>query len=264
MLVSYDLSQIELRVAALLSGEPALLRAYQHGEDLHTTRTVQLFGEDHLIAVYGPDFRKHPDFRAIERQLGKTVGFADLYRAGWRRIKATAMEKLGLDLADAFCQNIERSRPIVRPGLWAWQESLIESVRRNHRLELPILGHSRFFEGDVNDHINEIVNFPVQATAANFMSFVQIHIHRYLDPMALAPPGRQIHITANVYDALYFDVAPSHLSRLDSIFAEAVQSVTTTGYWAELQALTGNVVPVAYERTTHHDPSDQPTEHPAP
>ena len=255
MLVSYDLSQIELRVAALLSGDIALVNAYVHNADLHTDRTVHLFGDDFLREKYGEGYRKHPGFRALERQLGKTINFADLYRAGWKRIKATAMEKLGLNLSDHFCQNIERSRPVVRPGLWNWQESLIDSVRKTNRLELPIFGQSRFFEGDVGFHINEIVNFPVQATAANFMSCVQIEVHRQLDPMEIATPNRAVHLTANVYDALYFDVADSHLPRLDRIFQSAIHSVTTNGYWADLQRLTGNVVPVAYERSTHDHPS---------
>jgi uracil-DNA glycosylase family 4 len=58
----FDLSQIELRVAGLLSGEPSLIENYQRGGDLHTQRTIQMFGEDIV---------RDPYFKSQYRQVGK-------------------------------------------------------------------------------------------------------------------------------------------------------------------------------------------------
>jgi hypothetical protein len=44
-LFSYDLAQIELRIAALLSGEQSLIRAFLNGEDLHGARAIAIYGK---------------------------------------------------------------------------------------------------------------------------------------------------------------------------------------------------------------------------
>jgi DNA polymerase-1 len=63
-----DYSQIELRIAAKVSGDKALLEAYQRGEDLHTRTARNVLGIEEVT-------KQH-------RQLAKALNFGLLYGMG--------------------------------------------------------------------------------------------------------------------------------------------------------------------------------------
>ena len=42
--VAADYSQIELRILAHLSGEPAIIESFKRGEDIHTRTACEVFG----------------------------------------------------------------------------------------------------------------------------------------------------------------------------------------------------------------------------
>lgn len=67
VLVSIDLSQIEVRIAAALAGETALIEAFNRGEDAYDTVARTIFG---------------PGFTKAERAMAKRVVLATLYGAG--------------------------------------------------------------------------------------------------------------------------------------------------------------------------------------
>jgi hypothetical protein len=151
VILSPDLSQIELRVAALLSGDATMIREYQKPDpDLHTDRAISIFGLDYLTRKYGANF---PGIRAFakstkgERQVGKHVGFGDLFRAGAATMQSTVLEMTGQLLPISLFEKIVRERPFTRPGLWSWQEDLIATARRQGYIELPFVGQSRYFMG---------------------------------------------------------------------------------------------------------------------
>lgn len=80
-----DYSQIELRIAAALSGEPVLLEAFGSGRDPHTETAAKVFGKE-LDKV-----------SEIERHAAKTVNFGILFGAGPNRL---AIE-LGVPIQEA-------------------------------------------------------------------------------------------------------------------------------------------------------------------
>lgn len=67
VLISADFSQIEIRVAAALSGDKALTDPILNGEDTHDSTARHLFGEE---------------FTKDQRQIAKTVNFGSLYGGG--------------------------------------------------------------------------------------------------------------------------------------------------------------------------------------
>ena len=84
-LVSADYSQIELRVLACVSGDPALLTAFREGADIHT-RTASLLYDT------APD-QISPD----QRRAAKTINFGLIYGMGAQKLA----HELGIPLADA-------------------------------------------------------------------------------------------------------------------------------------------------------------------
>jgi DNA polymerase-1 len=147
-LVKADYSQIELRVAAKVSGDKALLEAYRQGEDLHT-RTARL--------VLGVE-----DVTKEHRQLAKALNFGLLYGMGWRRFREHARCNYALDLSEADARRYRNAFFASYPGLAAWHrcagrthDAAVETRTLTGRRRL---GVSRF---------TEKLNTPVQGTGAD-------------------------------------------------------------------------------------------------
>lgn len=246
-----DLSQVELRVAALLSGDPYLVAAYVNGEDLHAGRAVQIFG---------PSIREKPDFAKKWRQGAKHVNFTDLNLGGWLIIQKTLLKKVELYIGTDICKEIVRQRPIQRPGLTAWQEKLIHDTFAAGIQILPFTGISRYFiqprkrgwgdEGGEADLLKStIVNFPIQATAATTMMRIQAWLHRHLPSLNAARPN--IVMESNVYDAVYFDCrTPADAEIAKELFRQAVEYVAAHDYWAWMQELHGRTIPLGFDAHT--------------
>jgi hypothetical protein len=256
-IVSFDLSQIELRVAAILSGEPTLLAAFNSGLDLHTQRT---------LAIFGQDAKDRPDFKAL-RQIGKTVNFADLFGASSARLQRSVLDMSGTLYPLSFFDQIVASRHAQRPGLVGWQYSLCKQAEEQGYIELPYTGHTRTFTGFRLDErawrnkrelkqvlarggksmISEVCNFPVQATAGNVMLAIQNFIHRALGPLTSPTSHKQPQLFLQVYDALYFDCPPGTEQQAADLMWAAVEFVGTAGYWYELCKRSGHHAPLVYE-----------------
>lgn len=256
-IVSFDLSQIELRVAAILSGEPTLLAAFNDGLDLHTQRT---------LAIFGPDAQSRPDFKAL-RQIGKTVNFADLFGASAHRLQRSVLDMSGNLYPLPFFEQIVASRHAQRPGLVGWQYSLCKQAEEQGYIELPFTGHTRTFTNFRLDErawrarrelrqvlarggksmISEVCNFPVQATAGNVMLAIQNFIHRALGPLTSPTSHRQPRLFLQVYDALYFDCPPGTETQARDLMWAAVEFVGTAGYWHQLCNRSGHHAPLIYE-----------------
>lgn len=256
-IVSIDLSQIELRVAALLSGERSLLTAYAQNQDVHGRRAAAAWGAPELISRYPSlenipldKWKSNPFFDRRERQVGKRLNFADLFRAGAAKMQLSVYDDVGELFPLHFFQSIVDSRPTLRPQLYEWQSRLIHEAHTRGHLMLPFIGQSRYFMGGEKFDENEIVNCPVQTTAGNLMLELQAAISARLpDPLR---PGHHIRLFQNTYDALYFDVPPTQKPTLLTVIREEFDKLSTpNGYWGMLQEWTGNVCPIKYDVSEH-------------
>jgi len=255
-IISFDLSQIELRVAAVLSGDPTLLAAFNNGEDLHTKRA---------LAIFGPN--QKPEDAARNRQIGKTINFADLFGASANRLQRSVLDMSGMLFPKTFFEKIVRDRYLFFPTLLSWQHSLCATAETDGCLQLPFTGHSRTFTNFHLDHnawkqrhelkqvlkrngksmISEVLNFPVQTTAGNVMLAIQNHIHQSLGPLSHPNTHKQPQMFLQVYDALYFDCPPQAEGVAQELMRNAVHDVSHHGLWNKLCNLTGHHVPLTYE-----------------
>lgn len=110
-LVAADYSQIELRVLAHLSREPALLDAFAHGADIHARTAALLFD------------KAQADVAPSERRQAKTINFGLLYGMGPQKLSRDLGIKL--DVAKTFiARYFERL-----PGLSAFYDAIVESAK---------------------------------------------------------------------------------------------------------------------------------------
>jgi len=234
-ILSIDLSQIELRVAALLSGDRALKYAYQEGIDLHSERAKKLFGSEFIDARQSHELR----------QAAKMVNFADLFRSGAQTMQSQLLAMTGQYFELSFFEDVVRSRPKHRPGLYRFQNNLIKEANAKGRIELPFTGQSRYFMGGEKFAVNEIVNFPIQTTAGNTLLCIQAELDRLLPSINHRKPG--IYMFLNIYDAIYFDVDYGEEEQIRSLVLQALNYVEQEGYWAMLKEHYGNEIPLEYD-----------------
>jgi uracil-DNA glycosylase family 4 len=205
LILTYDLSQIELRVPCILSGDPSMISEYRTGIDRHAQTALHLFPSSNPSS---PTFRDH------ERQCGKTINFLVLYEGGAATARETILRDLGIDVPLSLCQScidwFNAHYPIFR----SWQSSNLSLVRDTlGYLELPT-GWSRYWGlgSSVNGKHSEIADFPIQTIAAQLMQCAQFHVHcDFLD--------HNLHsvIISNVQDSLVIDCYPPEEPIIDKI-----------------------------------------------
>ena len=221
-LVASDLSQIELRVPGVLSGEETLLAAFRDRLDLHEQRAIAVFGPR---VVEEDGWRSHDNERD-PRQWAKQFNFADLYRAGVEKLRKLLLDETGRIFPELVIQTAVRQRPTLRPRLWHWQQNLLARAARDGYLVLPFTGQSRYLDAD-EDH-NAILNFPVQTTAGNVLH----RLKHYVIPRL----PRGVLCFGDIYDALVFDhpEASNAVAEIDGLVQDGIRWLSTNDYWARI------------------------------
>jgi DNA polymerase-1 len=106
VLVKADYSQIELRIAAKVAGETAMIEAYRRGDDLHTLTARLLLGPE--------------DVSKADRQLAKSVNFGLLYGMGAKAFRAYARSNYGVELTEAEAEQYRKAFFAAYPALRRW------------------------------------------------------------------------------------------------------------------------------------------------
>jgi DNA polymerase I-like protein with 3'-5' exonuclease and polymerase domains len=145
VLVKADYSQIELRIAAKVSGDKALLAAYDRGDDLHTLTARNVLGIAEVT-------KEH-------RQLAKAINFGLLYGMGAKAFRAYAKTNYGVELTDDRSAGYREAFFKAYPGLRRWHRSVGDRAQDTRTLAgRRVLNVERF---------TEKLNLPVQGTGAD-------------------------------------------------------------------------------------------------
>ena len=194
-LLNYDLSQIELRVAALLSGDSRMLREYRNDEDRHAGLALVCWS--HLTG-------NEPDFKDHWRQAAKQLNFLMVYKGGALKFQETLRKEHNIEMDITLCEQAILTFNLRYPEFRQWQDRLIEQACRTGYLEVPT-GWSRSFSGGreaiLATYTNEICNFPVQCLAAQLMLSSQAAIIYAIENEKLSAV-----IPTQTYDHLMIDV----------------------------------------------------------
>ena len=145
VLVKADYSQIELRIAAKISGDLQLLAAYQRGDDLHTLTAKNVLGISEVS--------KH------HRQLAKAINFGLLYGMGAKAFRAYAKTNYGVQMSEQESEAYRDAFFRAYPGLRRWHRSVGNLPRDTRTLiDRRVLSVERF---------SEKLNLPVQGSGAD-------------------------------------------------------------------------------------------------
>lgn len=178
ILVEADYSQIELRIAAALSGDRALLEALKG--DVHE-HTRQLLGCD--------------------RTRAKNVMYGTLYGAGPRKL-AQLLKSYGVETSERECKALQDQLARAYPALWAWRSSVVRDVGANYHLTNPFGLRRYFWKG--KDDAPAAIDYLPQSTAAMILWHVLLPLET-----ALARLGSTI-LTV-VHDSVLVETLPENL-----------------------------------------------------
>ena len=226
-LKSYDLSQIELRMAALYSGDAVLVNAYVTDKDLHSQTAEMLF----------PDSVGTEDW-VRWRSLAKRLNFLVLYKGGAVKFSEVVRAEEGIELEIAFCTECIRKWDANHAGFRTWQNSLIAQVRKTGYLEL-VTGWSRTFGIGPEPPVNEICNFPLQTTAAQLLQSAEYAIDRELRQRRMKAV-----VSLQVHDSIEIDMPVVEEAEVDRVVDKYL---TRPPLLDILEDKLGRTVPIKYE-----------------
>ncbi|KKN58727.1 hypothetical protein LCGC14_0549050 [marine sediment metagenome] len=232
-MVWFDYSQIELRTAALLSNDAAMIQVFLDGTDLHESTAKLMFG-DGIV--------NDPNYRSKYRQAGKKFNFRALYRGGVKVAQQALMKELGIHLSLSTIAAIDRDFMAKYKTLTQWQTGLVDTVQQKGFYELPLIGQSRLFLGGKRakrKKMNEIVNLPVQALAADIMLSAQYELWSHL-----RRAGLKAIVPCNVYDAALIECPEYEIFHVRRIMAEVLPNPP---FYQELCDELGRTLPLEYE-----------------
>ncbi len=175
VLVVADYAQIELRVAAIVAGDAAMLAAYREGQDLHRMTAA-------AITKLGPH---HIDDE--QRRLAKAVNFGLLYGQGPRGLAAYSKSSYGVEMTENEARRARDAFFISYHGLAVWQQETARHGESAGRVETPC---GRVFDFRRTRHgfsYTEALNIPIQGGAAEVLMAALAHLDRELAPFDAEP-----------------------------------------------------------------------------
>lgn len=209
VLVGTDYSQIELRIAAILSGDEVLRETFRRGDDVHAAVASRVFG-------IPPS-----DVTNDMRRKAKVVNFGILYGMGVRALQV----QLGTDKDDAteFLRRYKQEFPKLAEYL----NDTIESTTRLGYTE-TVFGRRRPFRmlRSPLPHIRAsaermAINAPIQGTAADLMKLAMRFVEMDLAAANLSEFAYPI---LQVHDELIYEVAEEKLEQVQTVIISAMES----------------------------------------
>lgn len=222
VLLSADYSQIELRLLAHMSGDEAMLEAFNDGKDIHRATAARVYEVD------------YDDVTPDQRRNAKTVNFSIIYGAGAtnlsRQLNIPRTE--ATELIEAYFRQYQ--------GLKRYMDKTVDEAREKGYVK-TLLGRKRFLR-DINSRSRMArsaaeriaVNTPVQGTAADMIKLAMSSIYKRMKKENLKSK-----MILQVHDELMFDVWTPELEALEKLVKEEME-----------KALPGLKVPIIVETGT--------------
>lgn len=209
-LVEADESQIELRVAAMISGDEQMKFAFQTGQDIHTLTAQSITGKQEVTKE--------------ERKRAKAVNFGFLYGMGADKFREYARDKYGVEYSKEESHRVRKRFFDRYPGLLPWHERQRKIVRA--------LGFVRYPTGRIR-HLPDIysedeakraeaerqsINSPVQGFAAEITLAAAVELWEKFRDSGI------FYIVGTIHDAILMEVKSEHLAEVIPHIQKAMRS----------------------------------------
>ncbi len=210
LMMSADYSQIELRLMAALSGDPAMVEAFVEHQDIHRATAAKIYHLD------------PSEVSENQRRAAKTANFGIIYG-----ISAFGLsERLAIPRAEA--KELISGYLRTYPGVDRYMKEVVETARRDGFVT-TIMDRKRFLP-EINSR-NAVVrgyaernaiNAPLQGSAADIIKIAMIDIDREIKRRRLK--SRMI---LQVHDELVFNVVADEQAELNELVVRLMERAYT-------------------------------------
>ncbi len=194
VILSADYSQIELRIMAHISEDPALLRAFERGLDVHKATASEVFGM--AVDEVGPE----------QRRYAKVINFGLIYGMGAFGLASNLgiEQKAAKDFIDKyFARFAGVKRYMDETRIKAKERGYVETVF-GRRLWLPEINSGNGPRKAGAER--QAINAPMQGTAADLIKLAMIAVQKTLDE-----EQRATRMVMQVHDELVLEVPDAEL-----------------------------------------------------
>jgi len=223
VLLSADYSQVELRVMAAISEDPAMIEAFQNGLDIHQATAARVYGVP-LDGVL-PEMRR----------TAKMVNFGIIYG-----ISAFGLaQRLGIPRGEAatIIDNYFKQFP----GVHRYMEQIVKDAKKHGYVE-TITGRRRVIRDIASGNATirggaerMAMNTPIQGTAADMIKLAMINVDRELQRA-----GLKTRMLLQVHDELLFEVPEGEVAQAREIILKQMRDALQLGdVPVEVEAGTG-------------------------
>ena len=202
--VGADYSQVELRILAHLSGDPAFVEAFRAGRDVHRETAARIFGVE-------PE-----QVSAGMRDRAKTINYATIYGQG----PGALASQLGVsrDEAEQFIESYFERFAGVRTYIERMQErardqGYVETLTGRRRYIPEIRSRNPGVRGFGE---RTAANTPIQGTAADLIKIAMIELEDRLD-------DDRARMLLQVHDELLFEVREDTVEELVPVVREEME-----------------------------------------
>lgn len=211
-LLSADYSQVELRILAHITQDPALLEIFRQGRDIHAATAARLFG------VPIDQVTKN------QRRIAKTTVFGTIY--GISSFGLAARTDLSREEAQRLINGLFETYPGIKR---VFDETL--QFGREHGYVETLFGRRRYF-GRGNDNVltikgprrqaaeREAINAPIQGTNADLIKLAMGRLFHTLQQRGLAAK-----MLLQVHDELLLEVPDDELDEVKQLVREIMEHV---------------------------------------
>lgn len=191
VLLSCDYAQIDLRAAAILSGDQHLVEIFKNGIDVHTGTAARVFGV------------KEQDVTTDMRRKAKAINFGILYGMGVTALK----EGMGVERKEAQAFYDQYKITFVRLMDYleevkasAWKHGYTTTLLGRRR-EVPLLKSPLPFLRAQGERI--AINAPIQGTSADILKLAMLDASAYIKKNGL---DNKVSLLLQIHDELVFEI----------------------------------------------------------
>ena len=207
---SADYSQIELRVMAHLSGDPAMTEAFVSGHDIHAATAAKIYkvGIDEVTKEM--------------RRKAKTANFGIIYGISTfglaERLNIPRSE--AKQLIDGYFETFPRVKQYMEQSIEvAREKGYVETLNGRKRMLPDINSHNSVVRGYAE---RNAINAPIQGSAADIIKIAMVRIFDRFER-----EGLQAKMILQVHDELNFTVPLTEIDTVSRIVKEEMERAAT-------------------------------------
>lgn len=210
VLLSADYSQIELRIVAAISGDPAMCDAFRHGKDIHAATAARVYNVEEAAVT------------REQRYKAKSVNFGIIYGQGAFGLA----DNLGISRTEAkeIIDNYKKEFASIS----RYMDDTI-NFAREHGYVQTLMGRKRWLR-DINSSNFTVrgfaernaINSPIQGSAADMIKLAMSKVHA-----AMKKANLQSKMILQVHDELIFDALKAEAEALKALIIDSMQTALT-------------------------------------